>query len=322
MNDIKYTLTITHNNIMYMPCVLDGVKWETERKGTQGKLSFSILLDDKIVFEEGDTVLFKVGKKAIFSGFIFSLKNNKENTISVTAYDQIRYLKNKHSYKFENQFISDAILQIANDFNLQVGTLQTTNFNVESLVYDNQPLIDIIQNMIDLNTAVTNQLYVFYDDVGKLNLKNISSMKTNVLIDDSSCEDYDFQTSIDNNVYNQVVIYYDNKETNERELYIAKDSNNINQWGLLQLKEETKEQGNAKDKVDKLLNLYNNKSKSLSIKNAIGSTDVRAGSLVMVSIKVRNETINNYMLVEKCTHNFEENYHTMNLTLKGGTFFA
>ena len=76
---MKYTLIITHKNIPYMPCVLDGVKWETERKGTQGKLSFSILLDEKIVFEEGDKVLFKVGEKAVFSGFIFSLKNSKEN---------------------------------------------------------------------------------------------------------------------------------------------------------------------------------------------------------------------------------------------------
>lgn len=322
MIDIKYTLTITHNNIMYIPSVLDGVKWETERKGTQGKLSFSMLLDENIVFEEGDRVLFKVGDKAVFSGFIFSLKNSKENTVSVTAYDQIRYLKNKHTYKFEDLYLNDVILQIAEDFKLQVGTLQSTNFKIDSIIYDNQPLIDIIQNLIDLHLACTNQLYVFYDDVGKLTLKNLSSMKTTVLIDDSSCEDYDFQTSIDNNVYNQVVIYYNNKETSTRELYIAKDSNNINQWGVLQFLEEAKEQGNAKNKADKLLELYNTKAKSLTIKNAIGHPEVRAGSLVMISLKVRNETINNYMLVEKCTHNFEENHHTMNLTLKGGTFYA
>lgn len=317
---MNYELIIYHENKAYIPSVLDGVKWETERKGVHGKLSFTMVIDNKIIFTEGDKVTFKLDDKNIFLGFIFKLKNSKDNTIDVTAYDQLRYLKNKDTYLIENQTANEVIEMLANDFQLKCGNLENTKFKIEYKIEDNQTLFDIIQNALDLTLYNTGNLYIFYDDFGKLTLKGLSSMKLNVMIDEDATEDYDYNTSIDDNVYNQVKLAYANKDEKVREIYIEKDSNNIKQWGLLQYFENVTEKSNAINKAQNLLKLYNQKAKTLSLKNVCGHPDIRAGSLIMVSLTIRNEKINNYMLVEKCNHTFDENHHTMDLALIGGNF--
>lgn len=319
---MNYQLVITHENKSYIPSVLEGVVWETERKGIQGKLSFKIVLDEKIIFTEGDCVTLKVDKANVFSGFIFSISNDKDNIASITAYDQLRYLKNKDTYKIENQTASEVIKLLANDFNLKCGDIEDTSFKIKRKIEDNQTLFDIIQNALDLTLANTGNLYIFYDDFGKLTLKSLSNMKTNILIDDECLENYDYNTSIDNNTYNQIKLSYANEESQKREIFIEKDSNNIKQWGLLQYFEDIKENANAINKAKNLLKLYNQKSKSLTLKNVCGNTNIRAGSLIMTSLKIRNEKFNTYMLVEKCTHTFNENNHTMDLTLEGGKLYA
>ena len=316
---MNYELIITHKNKSYIPSVLSDVTWETERKGTPGKLSFK-MLNDKIDFTEGDTVQFKVDKKKIFLGYVFSMKSDKDNIIDVICYDQLRYLKNKDTYKVENQTSTEVIKMIADDFGLKYENLEDTKFKIEYKIEDNQTLFDIIQNSLDLTLSNTNDLYVFYDDFGKLTLKHIKNMKLNILIDDESGENYSYETSIDNNVYNQIKLVYRNEDEQVREVYIEQDTNNIKEWGLLQYFENVNEKSNIKNKVQTLLKLYNQKSKVLKLNNICGHTDVRSGSLIAVSLKVRNEKINKYMMVEQCKHIFSENHHTMDLLLKGGNF--
>ena len=53
--------------------------------------------------------------------------------------------------------------------------------------------------------------YCLYDDFGKLTLKNIESMKLDLLVDSETAENYDYTSSIDSNTYNKVKLFYDNK---------------------------------------------------------------------------------------------------------------
>ena len=57
---------INHDNIMFTPIVKEGITWETSRKDAPGKLTFTVMKDDIISFNEGSTVIFKAnGKKYI-----------------------------------------------------------------------------------------------------------------------------------------------------------------------------------------------------------------------------------------------------------------
>ena len=91
-------------------------------------------------------------------------------------------------------------------------------------------------------------------------------------------------------------------------------------FGVLQHFDTLQEGENGKEKADALLSLYNVKTRSLSIKDAIGNINVRAGSLIPVILNLGDVKLKNYMIVEKCKHEFKESEHFMNLTLKGGEF--
>lgn len=315
-------LLIQNGSKVYEPIVEEGITWLTERKGTPGQITFNVIKDDIINFQEGNAVRVRVDGKNIFYGFVFVKKRSKEGIISVTAYDQLRYLKNKDTYVYTNKTAGELIQMIASDFNMQTGTIEDTGFKIASRVEDNTALFDMIQNALDLTLQNKKEMYVMYDDFGSISLKNIASMQLNLLIDEETAENFDYTSSIDSDTYNRVKLIYDNEATGKRDVYIAQDSNNMNNWGVLQFFEKLQKGENGKAKADALLDLYNAKTRNLTIKNAIGDTRVRAGCMVVVQLDLGDMKVQNLMLVEKCKHVFKESEHMMDLTLRGGEFVA
>ena len=315
-------LLIQHGSQVFAPVVEDGITWTTERKGCPGTLNFNVLKDDVLDITEGDAVRLKVNGDKIFYGFIFKKKRDKDHIISITAYDQLRYLKNKDTYVYENKTAAELIRMIVSDFRLQMGSVEDTGYKIPSRVEDNTSLFDMIQNALDLTLQNKKEMYVLYDDFGKIALKNISNMKSNLLIDEETGENFDYTSSIDDNTYNKIKLTYDNEETGTREVYIAQDSSNINSWGVLQYFDTLKKEENGEAKVNALLSLYNKKTRNLSVTNVFGDTKVRAGSLVPVLLNLGDVKIQNMMLVEKCKHEFINEHHFMTLTLRGGEFIG
>jgi len=198
--------------------------------------------------------------------------------------------------------------------------VEGTSYVIPSRVEDNQSLFDIIQNALDLELQNKGELYCLYDDFGKLTLKNIASMKLDLIINEDAAEDFDYTSSIDDQTYNQIKLTYDNDKTGEREVYITKDSGNINQWGVLQYFEKLQKGENGQSKADALLKLYNSKTRNLKIDNALGDLRCRAGTLVVVQLYLGDISISNYLLVEKVTHTFNNDQHLMSMNLRGGEF--
>lgn len=315
-------LLIQHGSKLYQPLVEEGIQWTTERAGSPSILKFTVIKDQEISFQEGDPVRMRVNGQNVFYGFVFSKKRNKEHHIEVTAYDQLRYLKNKDTYVYEGKTASQIIQMIANDFNLNLGNIESTAYVIPSRVEDNQSLFDIIQNALDLELQHKGELFCLYDDFGKLSLKNIASMKLDILIDADSAEDFDYKSSIDEQTYNQIKLTYDNDESGEREVYVVKDSSKINEWGVLQYYEKLQEGESGASKADGLLKLYNKKTRSLKVNNAFGDVRCRAGSMVIVQLQLGDMNLSSYLLVEKATHTFKNNQHLMSLNLRGGEFIV
>lgn len=313
-------LLIQNGNRVCQPVLQDEVRWETERKGQPGKLTFSVVSDSIINFQEGNPVRLKVGGVNVFYGFVFKKERDKENIINITAYDQLRYFKNKDTYIYNNKTAGELIQMIAADFNLRTGTLENTGFKIASRVEDNKSLFDIVQTALDLTLENRRKMYVLYDDFGRLTLKNVESMKLNFLIDDEAAENYKYSSTIDGETYNRIKLSYENDETGKREIYIAQDSRNINNWGVLQYFENIDSKVNGKAKADGLLQLYNAKTRNLTINNAFGDVKVRAGSSLPIKLNLGDVNVQNFMLVEKVQHTFKNDEHMMNMTLRGGGF--
>nr|DAS41843.1 MAG TPA: 43 kDa tail protein [Caudoviricetes sp.] len=323
--DIELLISDPSGNKSYIPVVEEGIEWSTERRSTPGKLTFKIIKDDIIDFKEGATVRLKVDGKEVFFGFVFTKRRDKNQIISVTAYDQLRYLNNKDTYVYENKTAAEFIKMIATDFNLKTGTLEDTKFKIASRVEDNTSLFDMIENALDLTLQNTKEMFVMFDEFGKITLKNIASMRVGgesayLLIDEETGENFEYSSSIDSDVYNKIKLSYDNEDTGKRDIYIAQDGTHMNEWGVLQYFDTLSKGENGQAKADALLKLYNKKSRNLKITNAIGDTRVRAGSLVVVSLALGDVNLKNFMLVEKVRHTFKLDQHVMDLTLRGGEF--
>ena len=320
--EVNVELLIQSGDKVFSPIIQEGITWTTERKGCPGTLQFNVVKDDVISFQEGDAVRLKVNGSNIFYGFIFKKKRSKDQIITVTAYDQLRYLKNKDTCVYENMSASGFINMIASNYGLQIGSLEPTSFKIASRVEENTSLFDMIQNALDLTLENENRMYVMYDDFGKITLKSLDNMRVNLLIDEETGENFDYTSSIDDQTYNKIKLTYDNAETGEREVYIAQSSENINRWGILQHFDTLQKDENGQAKADALLSLYNQKTRNLSIKDAFGDVRIRAGSMVAVLLYLGDVQIKNLMLVEKCKHEFKESQHFMTLTLRGGEFIA
>lgn len=315
-------LLIQNGNTVYEPVTQDEIVWTTERKGTPGKLEFKVLKDNIINFEEGNPVSFKVNNEKVFYGFVFTKKREKDKIIKVTTYDQLRYLKNKSSYVYTNKRADELVKMIANDFLLNVGTLENTGYTIAKKSESDKTLFDIILNALDETIQNKKEMYVLYDDFGKLCLKNLERMKIGLIIDEETAQNYDYQSSIDTDTYNKIKLVYDNKETGKREVYIAQDTNNMNNWGVLQFFDTIDEKTNGAIKANSLLKMYNQKTRSLEIKKAIGDIRVRGGSLIIVNLDLGDVKLQNFMLVEKAKHTFKNGEHFMDLTLRGQDFIT
>ena len=273
---MEMELIIQNGKTIYSPAVVEGVEWSTERSGSPGQLTFKVLEDKDLKITEGNAVRFKYKGNNVFYGFIFTRKTDQDGVMSVTAYDQLRYLKNKDTYVYTNKTLTQVVKRIISDFSLKKGTLENTKYKIPSRVEDNQSLFDIIANAQDLTMMNRGKMYVLFDDFGKIALKNINKMKVNIVIDIDTGQKYDYTSSIDSDTYNKIKLYYDNESTGKREVYIAKSTKNINAWGVLQYYEKLEDGENGKGKADTLLNLYNARKKNLSINQAIGDPRVRA----------------------------------------------
>lgn len=303
------------------PLVIDKVELTRERKDTPAKLTFKMLFDSKI--REGDQVSVRYKGVDAYLGYIFTRKLDKENIVSVTCYDQLRYLKSKAFYLYENVSISGIIKKIAEDFKLKIGDIEDTGHVFETRREDGTTLIDQIQGAISETLRLTGKRYILYDDYGKLTLKETENLKLeDIILDAKSAENFDFEVSIDKNTYNQVVLDYVNEKEKKLDKYQVLDSENIGKWGILQYFEKIDRQNNAseverKERAEKMLKYYNRKTKDFKLKNVFGDIRVIGGSSFKIILNVGEYKIANYMLVDKVKHSWTYKEYTMDLDLEG-----
>lgn len=318
----KCQVIILSRGQIFEVAVQEPIIWETHRKSIPGKLTFNVIKDELLSFHEGDAVRFDYDGKKIFYGFVFTKKRSNNRIISVTAYDQLRYFKNKDTYVYKNKTAAALLKMLISDFNLQGGVIDDSKHVIASRVEDNQELFTIMDNATSITTMNTGKLFVLYDVYGKLYYRDVKELKLDILVDEESGETFEYTTSIDESTYNKVKLSRENKKTGKREIFIAQDSEKMNEWGILQHTESLGEGENGKAKADALLALYNRKSRKLHINKVFGDYRVRGGSTLGVQMYLGDLTVANFMMVENVKHSFYESKHNMDLKLIGGDFVA
>lgn len=304
---------------IFEPITEDNIELETNRKGAPSRLTFTVVKDNIISFPEGAKVQLKVDGVGVFIGFVFEKSRDKAQRIQVTAYDQLRYFKNKGNYRYTNKTASEVLRMIANDYPLfSIGEIEDTGYKIGARDDVDKTLIDTVLNALDITVANTNKLYILYDDFGKIVLRNSENMKLKTLIDSDTAENFDYVSSIDEDTFNQIRLVYENDKTGKRQVYLVRDNVSIGNWGLLEYFGTIQNaQTSGKNMANGLLSLKNRKTRHLTIRNALGDPKVRAGCSLPVVLNLGDVNVQNYLLCETVTHHFSCDYHTMDLTLSG-----
>lgn len=302
--------------------LISDVKFDSEMEDNPGKLEFTLnnVFNENYI-SEGSPVSFKVDNNKVFWGYVFKIGKNKTHEISITAYDQLRYFKSKDTYVFSDLSCEGIFKKICSDFSITNKVVHGSSYVLPPRVNDNKTLAEIIQYAFDKTLVDTGDWYMMRDNFGTLEHLNVWEQRTNLVIGDESllC-DFDYESSIDNDTYNQIKLVKENKETKKRELFIVKDSSTIKQWGILQYFETVDESMNdaqIKDRAEMFLKHYNKPKKTLKLE-CIGDLRVKSGVGVVLVIKDLENDIpyNKYVIVNKVTHEFKNSNHTMSLEVK------
>lgn len=291
------------------------VSWDTERTGSPGKLTFTIIKSGDLSFTEGDVVRFSVDGQLQFYGWVFTKSKNRWGEIDVTCYDRLRYLKANASYRFIGQTAGQIIQQIAGDLQIDVGTIADTGYQIPTLSEPDQSCLDIIESAVQQTLLNTGNIYVFYDDGNGLSLQQPQDMISNVLIGENSLlTDYTYKTDIDSQTYNSVKLARPNEETGMADVVEAQDTATIGQWGLLRLYQEVDGDVNTAQmeaQAAATLRYYNRRLRTLSVES-LGVPGLRAGMMVLMKVPGLGDiNLDQYVLLEKVSHTWENDVHTM-----------
>lgn len=292
----------------------------TTRTGSPGVLKFSVQKAGDLSFVEGDVVRLSEDGELLFYGWVFTKVKDRWDNIEVTCYDRLRYLKANASYAFYAQSAADIIKQIGEDLQIEVDRLSNPGFLIPSMIEENQSCLDIIGKAVQQTLLNTGRLYVFYDSGNGLCLTPADEMKTTIMIGDRSyLGEYTYKTDIDGETYNSVKLARPNEETGRADVFLVQDTDTIKRWGLLQLYQTV--DGDMNDaqimaQAQVTLQYYNRRMRTLSC-SSLGVRGLRAGQMIAMKIDGLGDIdLDQFLLIEKVSHKYQNDYHTMDFDLK------
>ncbi|WP_025853096.1 XkdQ/YqbQ family protein [Paenibacillus ehimensis] len=301
--------------------IVSEATYKTTRAGQASSFEMTLIKggfyeSGKFKYDLGDIIRVRLGGHNVFYGYIFSIDSGRDETVKITAYDQIRYLLANDTYHRTNITATALIQEIAKDFKLKVGKLDDTKYQIPKISESNSKLLDIICKALTKTLIDTKKIYVFFDDFGELSLRDAESMTLDIWLGDTSLVyDYKQKRSLDK-TSNYVKISQENKKNKQRTNYILQDSKSVAKWGLLQHYQTVDENVSVpkiNEMLDNLLKLKNREQRTFQL-DALGDIRLRAGCYVLINIQELG--VNKRFLVNECTHKFNGSTdHTMSLDL-------
>ena len=322
-------------NKIYEPVVVGDISL-TREKDSVSSLEFRVLSDkENLEISEGMKVTLTSDEiepagqtHNLFLGYIFRISPNKDGYTDVTAYDQIRYLKNTDTYTYENKTMTQLLRMIANDCQITAGAdIMETGYSIPSRIEEQKAYLDMLVSAKKLTIENTGKEFFLWDNFGEIALHDTEFFKIGLKITNVNAEDFSFETEIDSDTYNRIKLFRE-LDDGTREIFVKENTATQGQWGLLQYSDTLSDDENGDNKADILLSQKNRKKRTMSIQGAFGDARVRGGTSLYVKLETyanmgftyQGRTFEGWLQVKKVVHHFSGGFHSMDLTLYGGGF--
>ncbi len=319
----KWHVEITNTRYpkTYCPPLAEEIVITYKRKDNPGKIEFEVINRGDLDFQPGNPVVLFCDGKPVFKGYIFKKSRTSVRRIRCVAYDQLRYLKYKSTIQYEDKSADELVKMIADDRGLLVGTLSPTSTKISRLEEDSE-YYAMIMHAIEATLVETGQLYVLYDDAGKLTLKDVKNMTfTKFIFDENVMGPWDYDVSIDDGSYNIIDITVKDEQRGEAQKIHWADTEKVKEWGMLQFHAVTNDDfASVADRAKKLLPLVSRPVRTLKLKDCKGDLEVRGGSLIVVNLALGDMNAYAWFMVESVIHKIKGDKHTMDIDVINENF--
>lgn len=293
-----------------IPC--GEVQWRTRTAGA-GTLTFfttesGIAPGEAVRFTAPDT------GSCIFDGFVFSSEQSERGS-TVTACDRLRYLLYKDTKVFSGKTAAGIVREICGERGLPMGEIADGGPCISSLIADNRPLLDIIRLAMEQSRLLGGERLCFYDDAGKLVLKEESGQMLEAVLDGwGMASAWRFTADIGTDTYNRIQLVRKNRRTGRREIFVKEDRESIARWGTLQYCAQVLQSTTDGEIAAMLEELIGQKNRVVNgiAAECIGDSRFRAG----ICCKVQAGGFSGRCRVLEADHLILDGYHTMKLKLE------
>ncbi len=315
-SDGKLVPTVAKSGILsvaidgFSATVLAGARL-TQTKNRASVFTFEIL--PEFDFFEGSRVRAAVGEDVVFSGYVFTKTRDEDGIIRVTAYDSLRYFKNRDTYIYEGKTASELFCAVCRDHGLTNIRAEESRVKLPYRVEDNKPLFDILAHAM-AETERAGERFLLRDEDGCVAF--LRENASGVVLNESNIVSFAYTSSIDGS-YNRVKAITEGDTV--RTVTLVQDTDAIHRYGLLQtvLRQSETDLEAAKALLESKCGVRRNLKLTV-----LGDIRLKAGDTAVVRGVWGDVTLDNTFTIHSVTHTWDGRDHTATVVLEGGDFDA
>lgn len=312
-------LVVKNKKTIDMTNLVQAVRW-SGRKGSSARTITVTMIDDDgyrharsgIDVADGNQCVFLVDGKERFRGILMNQNQGDKKQLKFKAYDNGIYLaNNKDTFVYKNKTADQVFSDVCSRFGIPTGEVAKCSYKIPELTKSKTTGQDAVLDALGLDYKATGTRHFISSDKGKLSLLQRKDQVISFVVDgDANLYGYSYTKSIES-IKTRV------KMISKEGTTLAEKSNSaleqkIGIFQEIQQPDESLTKAQVKDLVGSVLDTLDDPEETLTL-NILGDPDVISGKAILV--KIPHLGISRAYYVDSDDHTFEDNMHTMSLTL-------
>ena len=312
-------LVVKDKKTIDMTNLVKSVRW-SGRKGSSARTITVAMIDDDgyrharsgINVADGNQCVFLVDGKERFRGILMNQNQGDNKQLKFKAYDNGIYLaNNKDTFVYKNKTADQVFSDGCSRFGIPTGEVAKCSYKIPEFTKSKTTGQDAVLDALSLDYKATGTRHFISSDKGKLSLLQRKDQVISFVVDgDANLYGYSYTKSIES-IKTRV------KMISKEGTTLAEKSNSsleqkIGIFQEIQQPDESLTKAQVKDLVGSVLDTLDDPEETLTL-NILGDPDVISGKAILV--KIPHLDISRAYYVDSDDHTFEDNMHTMSLTL-------
>lgn len=312
-------LVVKDKKTIDMTNLVQSVRW-SGRKGSSARTITVTMIDDDgyrharsgIDVADGNQCVFLVDGKERFRGILMNQNQGDNKQLKFKAYDNGIYLaNNKDTFVYKNKTADQVFSDVCSRFGIPTGEVAKCSYKIPEFTKSKTTGQDAVLDALSLDYKATGTRHFISSDKGKLSLLQRKDQVISFVVDgDANLYGYSYTKSIES-IKTRVRMISKEGTT------LAEKSNSaleqkIGIFQEIQQPDESLTKAQVKDLVGSVLDTLDDPEETLTL-NILGDPDVISGKAILV--KIPHLGISRAYYVDSDDHAFEDNMHTMSLTL-------